>query len=192
MPQLICTLVYPGTSAFVLIQKMHYMHESVLIIKCNVDAVTQKIFLVVTKPIHPIAKQTLSVNYIKYAFPNANSASERLDFKLIGRSSILRQGSISPVSACQTAVLLLSELFVFLVSRQPFDSLFQRMFQNVSIPKGRCARKEKSQRQFSYANHITLFSLIPPEHCKLSVQNLQREKEEKKTHGTFSIYLSMS
>ncbi len=50
------------------------------------------------------------------------------------------------------------------------------MFQNVSIPKGRCARKEKSQRQFSYANHITLFSLIPPEHCKLSVQNLQREK----------------
>lgn len=88
--------------------------------------------------------------------------------------------------------LLLGELFVFLVSRQPFDSLFQRMFQNVSIPKGRCARKEKSQRQFSYANHITLFSLIPPEHCKLSVQNLQREKEKKKkTHETFflrSIY----
>lgn len=34
-----------------------------------------------------------------------------------------------------------SELFVFLVRRQPLDSLFQRMFQNVSIPKGRCARK---------------------------------------------------
>lgn len=79
--------------------------------------------------------------------------------------------------------LLLSKLFVFLVSRQPFDSLFQRMFQNVPIPEGRCARKEKSQRQFSYANHITLFSLIPPEHCKLLVQNLKRERERWKERG---------